>query len=308
MVKTTRRQIVLRLTLFFCINAYSGDTLTTEREYPSPISNPITIDYYNDSFWISNLSDPIVYKLNSDMVITDSITIHRSRICGISHKNGQLWVTIDEPVSDVPTTTNSVPYRMYEIDASAKLISDSLLFILYGIPSHTGLLFGLGISNDTFFISVISAIYSITTEGSIQRKSNTPFSGLTVIGDGLWGIRRITATGTGDMILSLADDDSLAIYIDVNGSDIAYDGNNIFICDPDQSKIHKMTATKVPVRNKKTHSVIREPRSAFKVISFGNEPTPLKRTSLFTLNGQTARFVRKKTPTPAFRVIIGREE
>ncbi|MBN1576685.1 MAG: hypothetical protein JW913_09050 [Chitinispirillaceae bacterium] len=305
MVKTTRRQILLNLIFLCCINAYSTDTLTTERDYLSPISNPTTIEYYNDCFWIANLSNPKVYKLNNDMTLDDSIEIHRSRICGICHKNGRLWVSIDEPVPDVATVSNDVPYRIYKIDVSSKTISDSLLFILGGIPSHTGLLFGLGISNDTFIISVSSGIYSINTEGGIQRISNSPFSGLTVIGNGLWGIRRNNITGIGNMILSLTKDDSLAIPIDVNGSDIAYDGNNIFVCDPDQSKIHKLTALKVPVKNKIKHIADGEPRSAFKVISFSYEPTSGNRASLFTLNGQTARFLRKKNQTPVYQVIVG---
>lgn len=309
MLNTTRRKTLLSLTFFCCINAYSTDTLTTESDYPSPISNPTAIDYYNGFFWIANLSSPKVYKLDSDMILTDSIEFHRSRICGISHKNGRLWVSVDEPAPYVVTATNDVPYRIYEIDVSSKTVSDSLFFKIGGTSHDTGLIYGLGIMNDTFFISLnmgfSSGIYSIDSEETQKLKSYLPLSGLTAIGNELWGIRRNADIRNGNLITSLTKDDSLAIRIDVNGSDIAYDGNNIFVCNPDQSRIHKLIALKVPTINRIKRNATGEPQSAFKVIAFSNEQTVGNRTSLFTLNGQIAGFSRRDNQALASQVIIG---
>lgn len=307
-MNTIIRQIFISLTVIFYINVYGTDTLTTECDYPSPISNPIGIECYDACFWINNLSSPKIYKLNSDMVLIDSIEIHRSRICGICQKGGNLWVAVDEPVM-VDSHDNYLHYRIYRIDLSTKSISDSLCFKTNGTGNDTGLIYGLGIMNDTLFVSTnmgwSSGIYSISPDGFLNLRSYLLLSGLTVIENELWGISRNSYARNGTMITSLTRDDSLEIRIDVNGTDIAYDGNNLFVCNPDQSRIYKLKAPKLSIGNRTKRIVTGKSRSAFRVISFNNEQSVGNTPSLFALNGRIAGFSKLGNPALASQIIIG---
>lgn len=300
----------MNITLFFLcsINVYSLDTLYTEIDYPSPILNPIAIEYFNDYFWIANLIDTKVYKLNSDMILLDSIETYHSRICGIYNEDNFLWISVDEPVVDVVTQSNFISYRIYKIDIELKTIIDSLLFKISGVNPDTGLIFGLEKIKDTFVISLnmgfSSGIYSIYSEETEKILKYLPLSGLTVISNELWGIRRKANGRNGNKITSLTNNDSLAIQIDVNGTDIAYDEKNIFVCNSDQSKIHKLMTLEVSLRNIKRQSKNGKSQSLYRLISFIDEKRPKNKIISFTLKGQNVRYLQNKNQGFASQIII----
>ena len=273
------------------------DTLKTEFTYSSPIQNPLSIEYYEGYFWIANLLNPKIYKLNSEMILIDSIELHRSHICGICFKENKLLISVDESVKDIASPANYLPYRIYGINPTTKSITDSSLFKLDATGRDTGMIYGFGVQNDTFLLTLnkgwSSGIYSINSEALTDLKSYLPLSGLTIIANDIWGIRRSDNGRTGHFITSLTRGDSLMIEIGVNGSDIAYDGTNIYVCIPEQSSIVKLISTAVAVRNIQTKFNSHEPQFTSKCYYLNIRQIDRNVNSLVTLNGRITESFKK---------------
>ncbi len=274
------------------------DTLKTECTYPSPILNPITIEYYGGYFWLANLSSTKIYKLNSDMVLIDSIEQHRSQISGICFKDNKLWVIVDKPVEYIHLSIAHLPYKICEIDPITKSITDSLLFQVEPASFSNGLISGFCVQNDTFLLSLnrgwSSGIYSINSKTMPQLKNYLPLSGLTTIANEIWGIRRSDNGRTGHCITSLTRGDSMMIEIKVEGSDIAYNGTNIFVCIPEQSSIVKLASTAVAVRNNRLESKSHDPQFTSKCFFLNNRQIDRNVNSLVTLNGRISESFKKQ--------------
>lgn len=296
---------------FLCyVNVFSMDTLKTACTYPSPISEPITIEYYEGYFWLANLSSTKIYKLNSDMVLIDSIEQHRSHVCGICFKDNKLWATIDKPVEDMDLSIAHLPYKIYGIDPITKSITDSLFFQIEPATRSNGLICGFGVQNDTFVLSLnrgwSSGIYSINFKTMPQLKNYLPLSGLTTIANETWGIRRSDNGSTGHYITSLTRGDSMMIEIKVEGSDIAYDGTSIFVCIPEQSSIVKLVSTAVAVRNNRMEPKFHNPQSFSKAFFPYKKCINRNVNSIVTLNGRITESIKSYNEQSGNQVFIFR--
>jgi hypothetical protein len=282
-----------------CVNVFSMDTLIKESTYASPIQNPVTIEYYGGYFWIANLSSSKVYKLNSDMVLIDSIEQYRSQICGICFKDSKLWVAVDKPAEDILISINNLPYKIYGIDPMTKSITDSLLFQIEPTNLNGGLIYGLGVQNDTFLLSLSkgwsSGIYSVYSKTIPQLKNYLPLSGLTTIANEIWGIRRSDSDNerNGHYITSLTRGDSMMIEIEISGSDIAYDGTSIFVCLPEQSSIVKLVSTAVAVRDNQLKLKTHDSQPPSKSIFLCNKRMGRNVNSVVTIDGRTTESSKR---------------
>lgn len=299
----------LLLLFLFSANLYGNDTMMVDNSFTSPITNPVAIEFFENSFWIANLTQSKIYKLNSSMILIDSIEVGHNRISGIAYKGQKLWIAVDRPVNDVAIPSNYLPYRIYGIDLISKTITDSIFFKLGSIPNDTGIVLGISTLNDTLCITLnmgwSSGIYSIIPEETPVLKNYLPLSGMTLIGNELWGIRRSFNDRIGCCITTISRADSLSIPIEVTGSDLAYDGTNVFICIPEESQITKLKAAELAVKNTQTSKKGCRHLDTYNLIDIGNHFARQSGTQYISLHGRKMNGLKKNNAIIGSQVFIG---
>ena len=302
----TKNRIVLFFFLSF--NLYGNDTMKVDRSFTSPIANPVAIEFCENSFWIASLSQSKVYKLNSSMILIDSIDVGHKRISGIVYKDQKLWLSVDQPVNDITTTNGYVPYRIYGVSLISNIVTDSIFFKLESVHNDTGIVLGISTLNDTFCITLnmgwSSGIFSIIPEGAALRKSYLPLSGMALIGNELWGIRISSNGRNGRWITSIRRDDSLPLPIEVMGSDLAYDGTNIFVCIPEESTIAKLEAANLPVKNSRTLKEEFRQIKTYRAITIRNKGCSQIKHQYISLHGRKMNDGKKDNAIIGSQILI----
>jgi hypothetical protein len=242
-------QILIRVVVCIsCIvtigNGRSLDTLKVSHEFVSPIPNPTAIDWDGQSFWISNMKSPCVYKLDQNMSTVDSIRTAHSRISAIAFNNTDLWVAVDSAAKD--TLIGSGVYkvfRIFHVNTQTGTEGDSISFRAGAVNvNDTGYVIGLAIHNDTFYVTLnagySSGIYTIDPAAQTTKLlSYLPLSGFSFVNNILLGIRRTFNNSEGNWVTDLARDDSAMFVLTFYATDIASNGINLMLCDMRESKI-----------------------------------------------------------------------
>jgi hypothetical protein len=225
-------------------NSLTLDTLKVSHEFISPIPNPTAIGWDGQSFWISNMKSPCIYKLDQNMSAVDSVQTAHSRISAIAFNNADLWVAVDSAAKD--TLIGSGVYKVFRISHVNTLSGteeDSISFRAGAVNvNDTGYVMGLAIHNDTFYVTLnagwSSGIYTIDPVAQTTKLlSYLPLSGFSFINNEILGIR-ITYRGfLGNWITDLARDDSIPLVLTFYATDIASNGIDLMLCDMSESKI-----------------------------------------------------------------------
>jgi len=225
-------------------NSRSLDTLKVSHEFISPIANPTAIGWDGQSFWISNMKSPCVYKLDQNMSAVDSIRVSHSRISAITFNNADLWIVVDSTAKDtlIGTILHKV-FRIFRINTQTGKEEDSISFRpVWENVYDTGFVMGLAIHNDTFYVTLnagySSGIYTIDPATQTTKLlSYLYLSGFSFINNEILGIR-ITYRGfQGNWITDLARYDSDPFVLTFYATDIASNGIDLMLCDMSESKI-----------------------------------------------------------------------
>jgi hypothetical protein len=246
-MKTLR--ILIRVTVCIsCIvtvgNSLTLDTLQVSHEFISPIPNPTAIEWDGQSFWISNMKSPCIYKLDQNMSAVDSVRTAHSRISAITFNNADLWIAVDSAAKD--TLIGSGVYkvfRVFRVNTQTGTEEDSVSFRTGWVNANdTGFVTGLAIHNDTFYVTFnagwSSGIYTINPVGQTAKLlSYLPLSGFSFINNEILGIRMTYPNSQGNMVTDLARDDSIPFILTFYATDIASNGIDLMLCDMSESKI-----------------------------------------------------------------------
>jgi hypothetical protein len=246
-MKTLR--ILIRVIVCICCivtigNSLTLDTLKVSDEFISPIPNPTAIEWDGQSFWISNMKSPCVYKLDQNMVAVDSIRTAHARISAIAFNNADLWIAIDSTAKDTLIGTGAHKiFRAFRVNTQTGMEEDSISFRPVWVNVYdTGFVMGLAIHNDTFYVTLnagySSGIYTINPVAQTTKLlSYLYLSGFSFINNEILGIR-ITYRGfQGNWITDLARYDSAPFVLTFYATDIASNGIDLMLCDMRESKI-----------------------------------------------------------------------
>lgn len=242
------------------------DSLKILQSFDSPVPNPRAIVYDSPYFWISSRSSPALYKVDRDMRIVDSIAPGFGKVSGITFKDQELWVLRDSIAGDTLIVTwDSVTgkydsirdgiSRIYEIDPETGGAKDSIRLGFYS-STDSSFLWGIVWYKTHFFISFnggwgpcIFSIDPITGQTTYMCCPHP--AGMKVINGEFWCVRNTAGNGLGRCLAILKTNESSSSAImgiseqyrydlAFNASDLAYDGFNLWLVDPDNSKICKM--------------------------------------------------------------------
>jgi hypothetical protein len=220
------------------------DTLTVSHEFISPIPNPTAIEWDGHSFWTSNMKRPYVYKVDESMIVVDSIYTSHSRISAIAFRNTDLWIAIDSVAKDTLAGNNMYKiFRFYRINIQTGGTVDSVSSRANWVNvGDTGYVCGLAIHNDSFYITInagySSGLYFVDAVSQTTKLIDyLPLSGISVIENRIWGIRRTANGSEGNWVTDLVRKDISPLALTFYATDIASNGTYLLICNMRNSKL-----------------------------------------------------------------------
>lgn len=240
---------------YFTLSYASIDTLHSVKEYQSPISNPTAIEWDGHSFWISNMKTPYVYELDDSLKVVDSIYTSHSRISAIAFENTNLWIAIDSIAKDtLVNNANYKVYKIYNINTQTDAIVDSISFRAIASNVYdTGYVCGLAIHNDSVYITInagySSGLYFVDSVSQTTKLIDyLPLSGISVIDNRIWGIRRKANDSEGNWVTDLVRKDLSPLALTFYATDIATNGTYLLICNLRDSKLIQIQLDALNVR------------------------------------------------------------
>ena len=212
-----------------------------------PVS-PWGIACDGENLWVTDDSLGMIYKLGLELNLEDSFAMAKPYIRGIDFIDDKLWIVSDSSVGDSVGGFLG-KYYIYGIDKSNGAIIDSILILVTpaGMPAGNFLL-GIAGVDLNLYISYNGGwgpcMLEINTEsGEMNSLCCAHPLGMTVINDTLWSARfgsrflvpiRVFNNGTSEI-------DSLRYELGFHATDLAFDGEDVWVVDRDSSLIRKIT-------------------------------------------------------------------
>lgn len=241
------------IVLFLFISCKDEDNLP-----PNPYEpvSPWGITFDGENLWVTDNGLSMIYKIDLELNLKDSFAIAKPYIRGIAFLNDKLWIVSDSSVGD--STGDFFVYDIYYvygINRSNGTIVDSILIFLpqSGMPDGY-FLWGIGSFNSNLYVSYNGGWGDCMLEIDLQSKETKTLCcahplGMTVINDTLWCARHgsnylvpivISYPSVGP---SPSSDEitSLRYELGFQATDLAFDGEDVWVVDRGSSLIRKIT-------------------------------------------------------------------
>jgi len=226
--------------------------LKSEMELSIPAEKPYGVTYHGEHFWITDSENGDIIRLHKWNEDLYKIKAPRKHITGITFEGEYLWVlsdawdTITYPHHSLPKT------QAFKLDPADGTVIDSVMIPYYNVPEISER-FMLGLA--WFDSSLLVSYAGGWGPGMVRIGWDRRFSeiccahpaGMEVIKNELWAVRYEEGNGTGQTILPVEVFDSLSkedpsrrMEFDFQASDLAWDGTNIWLLDPDEKKLKMM--------------------------------------------------------------------
>lgn len=216
------------LILFIRFNSFSQtDELITNYSFSAPSEYPAGIEYYNSNLWISDIENSTIYKTDTSGVIQDSIIIENVRINGFTFHKDDLWIASNLEINN--------SRFLYKIDYSNGSKIDSIAI------SNNYWLEDLCSDGNNLYLTRSSGVYEV----DLVHKSFSPRSYLVITS--LEYYRGIFLAISSNKFLILNDNFSKIKTYSTNIpiTDLAHDGDNIWICNSANNTINRVNNIKL---------------------------------------------------------------
>ncbi len=248
-----------KIFVFICLISLFALVTCKENLPPANPYEPVSpwgITYDGENLWVTDDSLSMIYKLDLELNLEDSFAVFKPYIRGITFLNDRLWIVSDSSVGDsIGDFFHYDKYYSYGIDRSNGTIIDSILILIpqSGFPDGN-FLWGIGSFNSNLYISYNGGYGDCMLEikpqtGEINRLCCAHPLGLTVINDTLW-CARDGSTVLVPIVISYPDVGpspssseifSLRYELGFHATDLAFDGEDVWIVDSNSSLIRKIT-------------------------------------------------------------------
>jgi len=226
--------------------------LEQDMELSIPAEAPYGVTCDGEHFWITDSENGDIIRLHKWNEDLFKIKAPRNYITGITFEGEYLWVlsdawdTITYPHHSLPKT------QAFKLDPADGRVLDSLMIPYYNVPEISErFMMGLAWYDSSWLVSHAGAYGPGITRINWDRRFSEIWgahpAGMEVIKDELWAIRHEEGDGTGQMILPVEVFDSLGkedmsrrMEFDFPASDLAWDGTNIWLLDPEEKKLKMM--------------------------------------------------------------------
>jgi hypothetical protein len=216
--------------------------------------------YDGQALWVGDDSLGVICELGVDGEVLRSVETECRNVKGMTFQGGSLWVVSDAAVKDTliysawDSTYGSYPfYCVYRIDVRDGSKLDSLRFISPYPNRQEDFLWGIAWYNGRLYVSYNGGYGPCTLEIDPQTEEITADlccahpCGLASINGTLWCVRMTRLDGAGDLLMPLDIRDGwahelrdLGYELGFCATDMAFDGENMWLCDRDARKIKKM--------------------------------------------------------------------
>jgi hypothetical protein len=229
-----------------------------ENNLPPNLYDPVSpwgITYDGENLWVTDDDLSMIYKLDLELDLKDSFALSKGYLRGITSHDDGLWIVSDSSVGNA-IVGDSISlyevnvYYIYEIDKSNGMIIDSIrVQASFSNTIEGDYLLGIVSFNSYLYVSYNGGFGPCMFEINPQSKEVVrslccahPL-GMTVINDTLWCAR------DGSVILvpirvfdnETNEIDALRYELGFQATDLAYDGENVWVVDRGSSLIRKIT-------------------------------------------------------------------
>ena len=243
-----RKILICFIIMFLFVSCKNGDNMP-----PNPYDpvNPWGITYDGENLWVTDDSLNMIYKLDLELDLKDSFALSKGYIRGIAAHDDGLWIVSDSAVGD------SAGYPIFNIYKIGKLngtIIDSIrIKLTFTNPIEYNFLWGITGFNSNLYVSYNGGwgpcMFEINPQSGEIRTLCCPHPcGFTVINDTLWSVRMNSVEGPGNSLLPISvsasgasEIRSLRYELEFYASDLAFDGDDVWVVDRDSSIIRKIT-------------------------------------------------------------------
>jgi hypothetical protein len=241
----------LSLILGFSLQAQAYQ-LKPDIELSIPAEKPYGVTYHGEHFWITDSENGDIIRLHKWNEDLFKIKAPRKHITGITFEGEYLWVlsdawdTITYPHHSLPKT------QAFKLDPADGTVLDSIMIPYYNVPEISQrFMMGLAWYDSSWLVSYPAVwgpgMTRINWDRSFDEVCCAQLAGMEVIKDELWAVRHTEGDGTGTMILPVDIQDSLSkedmsrrMEFGFPASDLAWDGTDIWLLDPDEKKLKMM--------------------------------------------------------------------
>jgi len=236
------------IVMFLFISCKDEDNLP-----PNPYDpvSPWGITYDGENLWVTDDSLSMIYKLDLELNVEDSFALSKGYIRGITSHDDGLWIVSDSAVGD---SMGYLIFYIYEINGSNGAIIDSIrIKLTFTNPIDYNCLWGIGSFNSNLYVSYNGGygpcMFEINPQsGEIKTLCCPHPCGFTVISDTLWSVRMNSMEGPGNSLLPISiyangasEITSLRYELGFYATDLAFDGEDVWVVDRDSSLIRKIT-------------------------------------------------------------------
>jgi hypothetical protein len=245
--------IIMRSAIICFIFLFLFISCKDEGNLPLNPYNPVSpwgITYDGENLWVTDDGLNMIYKLDLELNLKDSFAIAKPYIRGIDFIDDKLLVVSDSSVGDsVGDFFVYGKYYIYEVDRSNGAIIDSILILVIpaGMPAGN-FLWGVTGFDSNLYVSYNGGwgpcmLEIKTGSGEMNSLCCAHPLGMTVINDTLWSARygsrflvpiRVFNNGTSEI-------DSLRYELGFQATELAFDGEDVWVVDSDSSLIRKIT-------------------------------------------------------------------
>jgi hypothetical protein len=229
--------------------------LKPDYELSIPAEAPYGVTHHGEHFWITDPGSGDIIRLHKYNEDLFKIPAPRKQVTGITFEGDYLWVLVDAwdtityPHHSLPKT------QAFKLDPSDGTVLDSIMIPYYNVPEVTQrFMMGLSWYDSSYLVSYAggwgSGMVRIHWDRHFSEICCAHPAGMEVIDDELWVVKYLEGDGTGNLILPVLIDDSLAredmsrrMEFEFRASDLAWDGTDVWLLDPDDKKLRSMRIT-----------------------------------------------------------------
>ena len=226
--------------------------LKPDMEISIPSEAPYGVTHHGEHFWITDPGSGDIIRLHKWNEDLFKIPAPRRHITGITFEGDNLWVLVDAwdtlayPHHSLPKT------QAYMLDPTDGMVLDSMMVPYYNVPeTRDRFMMGMAWYDSSYLVSHAGdwgpGMMRIDWDRKFSGIWGAFPAGLEVIKDELWAVKYAEGDGTGSMILPLSIQDSLGLEdlsrrmeFDFRASDLAWDGTDIWLLDPEEKKLRMM--------------------------------------------------------------------